>query len=519
MMQSNMTIVKLAFQCDDAHWRNEIDRALVRNNDRMRRKVQSAKGEPPVATTVIDIDADSEDVGKDGGLRGCKICGAPLTGRSDRKTCGEGCRQELSRILKSTKKSLPFSSPDAEEATGLDMDCDDQSVCSTAAPSSNSTRLSIGGSSTASTVAASFSSSQKAMEPQLTLFVDELVSPAVHNGGQEVFLRDLPCEDMSEEELQKWLSDFGQVEDAVFLRTGHAGEAAESGTNANQLTGCAYCRFSSLEGATAILAAFPADEAGNVQCSRSISEHLQQQLERPEKGSLGALLRRLPELRTETGCPSLVVIGTGASGEGDGISTTQGPLRFSWLRTDLGLATEHFREVLAKAVSAALEGIVLATPVCGLVGSSRLRNNYPLPLGIDSWDFPLSREEQKALVLMIDHQELQSKIEELQSFMKQCWQEKQLVDLELEAELERFETERERLSKELNRVKAQLQREVDLRAQLQAERGELQNALDQAKSKNSALKRACEARDRTIFGLKERLKYQRTGEATQSINE
>jgi GNAT superfamily N-acetyltransferase len=42
MMQRNNTVVKLGFECDDAHWRNEIDRALVRNNDRLRRLMQGA---------------------------------------------------------------------------------------------------------------------------------------------------------------------------------------------------------------------------------------------------------------------------------------------------------------------------------------------------------------------------------------------------------------------------------------------------------------------------------------------
>jgi hypothetical protein len=42
MMQRNMTIVKLGFECDDAHWRNEIDRALLRNNDKLRRKLQGS---------------------------------------------------------------------------------------------------------------------------------------------------------------------------------------------------------------------------------------------------------------------------------------------------------------------------------------------------------------------------------------------------------------------------------------------------------------------------------------------
>ncbi|CAE7503427.1 TMOD2 [Symbiodinium natans] len=45
MMQSNDTIVKLGFECDDAHWRNEIDRALLRNNDSWRRGLQQTSSE------------------------------------------------------------------------------------------------------------------------------------------------------------------------------------------------------------------------------------------------------------------------------------------------------------------------------------------------------------------------------------------------------------------------------------------------------------------------------------------
>lgn len=38
MMEKNALIVKLGFECDDAHWRNLIDRALLRNNDAWRRR-------------------------------------------------------------------------------------------------------------------------------------------------------------------------------------------------------------------------------------------------------------------------------------------------------------------------------------------------------------------------------------------------------------------------------------------------------------------------------------------------
>eukprot|EP00747_Dinoflagellata_sp_TGD_P031578 gnl/TRDRNA2_/TRDRNA2_135381_c0_seq1.p2 gnl/TRDRNA2_/TRDRNA2_135381_c0~~gnl/TRDRNA2_/TRDRNA2_135381_c0_seq1.p2 ORF type:complete len:481 (-),score=107.90 gnl/TRDRNA2_/TRDRNA2_135381_c0_seq1:182-1624(-) len=38
MMQQNQMIIKLGFHCDDHHWRNIIDRALLRNNDIARRR-------------------------------------------------------------------------------------------------------------------------------------------------------------------------------------------------------------------------------------------------------------------------------------------------------------------------------------------------------------------------------------------------------------------------------------------------------------------------------------------------
>merc|ERR1712232_1013200 len=38
MMEKNQTITKLGLSCDDAHWRNTIDRCLLRNNDFARRR-------------------------------------------------------------------------------------------------------------------------------------------------------------------------------------------------------------------------------------------------------------------------------------------------------------------------------------------------------------------------------------------------------------------------------------------------------------------------------------------------
>lgn len=50
MMEKNELIVKLGFECDDAHWRNLIDRALLRNNDFFRRRsAPSGSEEMPTA--------------------------------------------------------------------------------------------------------------------------------------------------------------------------------------------------------------------------------------------------------------------------------------------------------------------------------------------------------------------------------------------------------------------------------------------------------------------------------------
>jgi len=56
MMQRNETVVKLGFECEDAHWRNLMDRALVRNNDFRRRRSQAA-----LLGEEEELDAPSEE--------------------------------------------------------------------------------------------------------------------------------------------------------------------------------------------------------------------------------------------------------------------------------------------------------------------------------------------------------------------------------------------------------------------------------------------------------------------------
>lgn len=53
MMEQNGSIVKLGFECDDPHWRNVIDRALLRNNDVWRRAASPPdQEETPVAEVL-----------------------------------------------------------------------------------------------------------------------------------------------------------------------------------------------------------------------------------------------------------------------------------------------------------------------------------------------------------------------------------------------------------------------------------------------------------------------------------
>lgn len=144
------------------------------------------------------------------------------------------------------------------------------------------------------------------------------------------------------------------------MRKSKANQDDDPEGRASQLSGCAYARFSLPEGASEIIAAFAAPDEESVQSTRSISEHLQQQLGQPEGTSLGRLLRRLPGLREEAQCPSLSLVGTGCS-EGICLPAMEGPLRFAWLGSDVcGLhgtteAVERLHQFLAAAVSWVLE--------------------------------------------------------------------------------------------------------------------------------------------------------------------
>ncbi|CAK0897396.1 unnamed protein product, partial [Prorocentrum cordatum] len=192
-------------------------------------------------------------------------------------------------------------------------------------------------------------------EPPLQLFMDELHSATGEPSAadREVYLRSVPVEDVTEDELQEWAQGFGELEGTHFLRD-FAGE---------RLAGYAYLRFTKHEDAAAMITAYPAaatgeEATGDVEARWSLSERLQQ----GSTGVLGAdalglLAGRLEDLRLATGCPSLSITGDGSQGrEGLGLLGHRGgALRFAWLREDCagpGRLVEH----LAGAISAVLRG-------------------------------------------------------------------------------------------------------------------------------------------------------------------
>ncbi|CAK0827807.1 unnamed protein product, partial [Prorocentrum cordatum] len=94
--------------------------------------------------------------------------------------------------------------------------------------------------------------------PPIVLYVDELQLATGEPGPEdtEIYLRDLPLEDYTEQQLREWLDDFGTVTRFVAIRD----------TSTKELTGRAYVRFGTSEEATGLIAAFPqvADDEGNV---------------------------------------------------------------------------------------------------------------------------------------------------------------------------------------------------------------------------------------------------------------
>merc|ERR1712151_408730 len=66
MMSTNDTIIKLGLECDDANWRHQIDRGLLRNNDIRRRPQKTPSSESRLAPL------------EDKQLKLISLCGEPV---------------------------------------------------------------------------------------------------------------------------------------------------------------------------------------------------------------------------------------------------------------------------------------------------------------------------------------------------------------------------------------------------------------------------------------------------------
>jgi hypothetical protein len=77
MMSTNDTIVKLGLECDDANWRNQIESALLRNNDMRRRSKQSPSSERSLAPLEERL------------LKEISLCGEPNADRLSRGHCAD----------------------------------------------------------------------------------------------------------------------------------------------------------------------------------------------------------------------------------------------------------------------------------------------------------------------------------------------------------------------------------------------------------------------------------------------
>merc|ERR1712226_352421 len=52
MIQTNTRITKLGFNCEDAHWRDVIGRAIIKNNDLARRRRKGGADKPAEVEVV-----------------------------------------------------------------------------------------------------------------------------------------------------------------------------------------------------------------------------------------------------------------------------------------------------------------------------------------------------------------------------------------------------------------------------------------------------------------------------------
>jgi len=193
----------------------------------------------------------------------------------------------------------------------------------------------------------------------LVFYIDELQLATGEPGAEdrEIFLRDLPLEDYTEQQLREWLDDFGSVSEIVFIRD----------PSTKELTGRGYVRFASHEEANGLLAAFPqvAEDDGNVKGTWSLSERMLQGRE----GLFGAdvvspIVDMIRQLQEDLRCGALFFAGDSQEGgsELQALGLEAGPLHFVCSRHHRLGTPEALQAYFAEAVADVLSNPLRPRP-------------------------------------------------------------------------------------------------------------------------------------------------------------
>uniref|UniRef100_A0A7S4QT51 RRM domain-containing protein n=1 Tax=Alexandrium monilatum TaxID=311494 RepID=A0A7S4QT51_9DINO len=185
----------------------------------------------------------------------------------------------------------------------------------------------------------------------LVFYVDDLQLATGDPGPEdhEIFLRDLPLEDYTEQQLREWLDDFGSVTEVIFIRDGETKE----------LTGRGYVRFATHDEAAGLIAAFPqvAEDDGNVKGSWSLSERMLQGAGGPFKADVVSMMaERIRPLQEDLRCAALLFAGDTVEGgaELQAMGLEAGPLHIVCSRHHRLGTPEALQAYLAEALGSEL---------------------------------------------------------------------------------------------------------------------------------------------------------------------
>jgi len=229
--------------------------------------------------------------------------------------------------------------------------------------------------------------------PPFLLYIDELQlasgDPVPDN--REIYLRDLPLEDYSEQQLHEWLDSFGNPERVVFLRD----------LVTKQLTGRGYVQFNTHEEATGLLAAFPVDdEEDNVRGSWSLSERFVQAAASTARANVfEQLMLRLKGIGAETGCSSLYLAGAGQEADVPALARyglQAGPLHFAaWPQARSEENAKKLQDHLKRLLAEVAGGLVDGTELPKLVEKVHPEEFQPTAPCIIVRGFPAGWKEQQ----------------------------------------------------------------------------------------------------------------------------